>query len=350
MSRAPNEQAALVGMFGSFRLVLALMVVLAHLWPAATLWSGVYAVFGFYVLSGYLMANVLDRSYSFDVAGTGRYLANRALRIYPPYLLVVAIALVLVLADPHLAATFNVRQPRDWIEWLRNLTIFSLHISPTRSARLVPPSWSVDIELCFYLAMGLGLARGRRIVEAWFVASLCVTVYLVMADYEFPARYASLYGASLPYAMGAMVHHHRIALSRWLAKRWHVLIALSVWAVNAALPRPIWHDTFGKGFYANLVLTSYVIATLSLLDRGSVSKRFARVDAWLGNLSYPVFLSHLPIAGFIALLGGPGAKGRDLFLLGVPIIIVVSWILHQLSEKPVERFRDRVRGRSLGDA
>ena len=38
------------GMFGSFRYALALLVVVKHLWTWN--WVGLYAVFGFYLLSG----------------------------------------------------------------------------------------------------------------------------------------------------------------------------------------------------------------------------------------------------------------------------------------------------------
>ena len=57
-------------MFGAFRYLLALLVVLIHVWPGFMLWTGVYAVFAFFALSGYLMALVLDRSYDATRAGT----------------------------------------------------------------------------------------------------------------------------------------------------------------------------------------------------------------------------------------------------------------------------------------
>ena len=75
-------------MFGTYRYCLAHLVVLTHLasWPGV----GSYAVFGFYMLSGFLMSLILNERYGFSLQGLRGYAANRALRIYPPYLFVLA--------------------------------------------------------------------------------------------------------------------------------------------------------------------------------------------------------------------------------------------------------------------
>lgn len=52
-------------MFGFFRYRLSTLVVIAHIFPALAGWTGVYAVFGFYMLSGCLMTLVLSENYGF---------------------------------------------------------------------------------------------------------------------------------------------------------------------------------------------------------------------------------------------------------------------------------------------
>lgn len=47
-------------MFGSFRTLLALGVVISHLGSAP--YMGTYAVFGFYALSGYLMTLIMHET------------------------------------------------------------------------------------------------------------------------------------------------------------------------------------------------------------------------------------------------------------------------------------------------
>jgi peptidoglycan/LPS O-acetylase OafA/YrhL len=83
-------------MLGSFRLLLALLVVMAHLAEGTTFVShmGVFAVFGFYVISGYLMTLVLHEVYHFDFSS---FWANRFLRLFPTYYLVALASLLVVI-------------------------------------------------------------------------------------------------------------------------------------------------------------------------------------------------------------------------------------------------------------
>ncbi|MBW2232282.1 MAG: acyltransferase [Deltaproteobacteria bacterium] len=337
-------------MLGTFRYVLAHMVVVAHLAYTVGMWSGVYAVFSFFVISGYLMAMVLDTTYPWSARGILRFAANRALRIYPPYLLVLTLGLAMALWDPQWARLLgNVRLPDGPVEWLRNIGIFTLHLEPTRTARLVPPSWSLDLELCWYLAMALGLGRSRRIVTVWLLISLAWTVHLVFSGVLFPLRYAQLAPASLPYAAGAALYYYREPIRLYLRHSAHIAVAGTLYVVNAVIPNRIWPSEFLEGFYVSLALTLYLLASLISFDRSRTPRWFQRVDARLGDLSYPVFLCHLPVAPMLAMLDLSYAKGWRLFWIALPLINGIAWLVHWLSERPVVRLRDKVRGFAHGD-
>ncbi|MBW2400492.1 MAG: acyltransferase [Deltaproteobacteria bacterium] len=221
-------------MFGTFRYLLALLVVLIHVWPGFMLWTGVYAVFAFYALSGYLMALVLDRSYEPTRAGTLRYFANRGLRIYPPYFAALVLAAVIGLMDPVTARNIGqIHPPENALEWLRNLFIFTLHLERAETNRLISLAWSVDIELWFYVAMGLGLGRGRYRIAIWFLLSLAYTVFMVAEGYPFPPRYSTIAAASLPYSLGALLYSQQGHLRQFLSSRWHAPLAFALFFVNA---------------------------------------------------------------------------------------------------------------------
>jgi peptidoglycan/LPS O-acetylase OafA/YrhL len=332
-------------MLGTFRYVLAHMVVVAHLAYTVGMWSGVYAVFSFFVISGYLMAMVLDRTYAWSPRGLAQFAANRALRIYPPYLLVALVAIGVALWDESWARLLgNVRLPRDPVEWLRNVGIFTLHLDPKGTARLVPPSWSLDIELCWYLAMAIGLGRSRRIVDVWLLASLAWTVHLVVSDVPFPLRYAQLAPASLPYAAGAALYYHKDSIGRILRHPAHVVIAVGLYLLNAAIPNRIWPSAFMEGFYLSLALTVYLLGALVSFDQARLPEWMRKLDARLGDLSYPVFLCHLPVAPLLAFMDVSYAKGWRLFWLALPLVNLVAWLVHWLSERPLVSLRDRVRG------
>jgi peptidoglycan/LPS O-acetylase OafA/YrhL len=329
-------------MFGTFRWLLAHMVVLSHLWTSLTLWAGAYAVFSFWALSGYLMALVLDRTYGFSAVGVRRYLVNRALRIYPAYWATLVVVVPIVAAWPDLARSVStVRLPDGALAWLRNLAILTTHLDREGTAGPVPPIWSVDIELCFYLAMPI-LARGRARIALWFAASLAWTAWMLWSDAPFNERYANLAAASLPYSAGALVYALREPLARWVAGRAHLALSLALFAAHAAFPI----SAFRYGLVLSLAATLYVIAAWGRVTParlGTAGRRFARLDAALGDLSYPVFLCHWGMALLVLRLGLADGKGAALFFFSLPLVNLCAFAIHRLAEAPLERARDRVR-------
>ena len=67
-------------MFGTYRTLLALMVVALHLGGYRVM--GAYAVFGFYILSGYLMTLIMHVSYGYSTSGFGRYVGTMVRAVY----------------------------------------------------------------------------------------------------------------------------------------------------------------------------------------------------------------------------------------------------------------------------
>jgi peptidoglycan/LPS O-acetylase OafA/YrhL len=293
------------------------------------------------------MALILDRTYGPTREGTARYFANRGLRIYPPYFAALVLAALIALLDPKTAGAIGqIRAPVNLLEWLRNLFIFTLHFERLETHRLISIAWSVDIELWFYVAMGLGLGRGRRRILVWFLLSFVYTAYMIGAGYRFAPRYSTIAAASLPYSLGALLYSCHGPLRRLLSARWHAPLAVSLFLANAFFALRIWGSPFVSGFYASLALAGYAIAALAALERTSVPAGLARLDEFLGNLSYPVFLCHLPVAAILVSVGIADAYGPALLLWTIPAATLAGWVIHHLTQHDVEALRDRIRGRT----
>lgn len=328
-------------MFGSFRFALALMVAVCHLWPATVSWWGMYAVFGFYTLSGYLMTLVLNERYwRLGRGGTIRFLANRALRIYPPYLLVLVLTLAAVrgMTAEGVRGHANLAVPESPWAWLVNVTIVGL-AAPV--PRLIPPAWSLDIELVLYLAMALALARRRWIATVWCLASLAYTGYLVATGANLLVRYVPPVAASLPFSIGSMIYYWRDDLP--VFGRPARLAALAAFALHASLASAVWQDVTLGGFYVSLGLVAVVVAALRSLD-----ERTHPAGAWdhvLGDLSYPLFLCHV-LAGLLVARAAPalhaawpGASAG----CAVGLALVLAWVVHRAAEAPIAPLRARFR-------
>lgn len=193
-------------MFGTYRFLLAVMVVVYHLWRDALPSGGSYAVVGFFVLSGYLMVRIVKEHYADGRSGLCRYLANRALRIYPTYLAVMILTLPVVAWMPEITDGFRQKMvlPEAPAEWAAQASILGLLQA---DARVVPPAWSLDIEIVHYLLIGLVFARSRLLTFWWLILAAGYDAYLAWAGAPFDAKYASYAGPSLFFAAGACLGH-----------------------------------------------------------------------------------------------------------------------------------------------
>lgn len=90
------------------------------------------------------------------------------------------------------------------------------------------------------------------------------------------------------------------------------------------------------------------MATIALRDLRT-SPRGRKLDDHLGDLAYPIFLLHMPVAYLVQWLF-PVAAGppRAWFFATLPPLLVASVLLHRLVEKPVERARSKMRGVEIG--
>ena len=329
-------------MFGFYRYLLAHMVILSHMWRELNYWAGAYAVFGFYMLSGYLMSFVLNEVYGNGFTGRINFLTNRALRIYPMYLLVLVVSICVVLLAPELSSQVNsaLVLPFNITEWLHNIFIIGLN---GEKARLVPVAWSLDVELTFYVLMALCLARNRYVVYVWLGLSVAYTLYMIWAGYVWRDRYFSAAAASLPFSIGATIFMVRARISGH--GYWHAVAAAILFILNLAYADLLWDDPKVGGFYLSLGIGIYLLVSLIGLSEKNIPKILKSADKVCGDLAYPIFLCHWPVAVLVVLFGFAAEKpeGWELFLACALITNVVAFVFHYLVEERVNKLRYRIR-------
>jgi len=129
--------------FGLLRTTLALMVMVYHL-CAEFLPFGRYAVFGFYIISGYLMTLIMHERYGYDFRGRRSYCLNRALRLYPQYWAAALFSILLIVvwgADTSARFHQSLYWPSSMAESARNiLMVFPAWFPNSLDPRLVPPA------------------------------------------------------------------------------------------------------------------------------------------------------------------------------------------------------------------
>ncbi len=341
-------------MFGTYRILLALFVVIGHLHGPFNL--AVYAVFGFYVLSGYLMTRIMQDTYGYGGRGCARFALNRVLRIFPSYWAVAVLTLAILWTGDGWLTEYHKRifVPVDAEGWVRNATlVFAQGSSP----RLSPATWALTVELFYYALIGLGLSRTSWISVVWLAGSVLYTLVLIgVAPYNWEARYFPVSAASLPFSIGACLFHFRAVFDRMPVGRtlrepatWFGLVCanFALFMLIDSISNTGSRYSLTFGFYVNLFLTTCCLAAL-------LSKGFFRVsvrtDEALGRFSYPLYLTHW-LAGGLAAAFFFAEDGRShttpggvlFFATGLALALCLSWLLIRLVDDPVERFRQRIR-------
>lgn len=336
-------------MFGIFRYCLALMVVLAHLWPSLTNWTGIYGVFGFYIMSGYLMTFVLTNVYVYSLDGLKRFFINRILRIYPLYIIFLLLSVVVIYFLPEISRQINPRMllPTTLVDWVRNFVIFNLTFE--NKTRLVPPAWSLNVELFFYIVMALILARKQSLVYIWFFSSLMYTLYLIYFDATFNDRYFPIFAASLPFSMGSSLYFIYPKIKQFFKVKSSFFIALFITILlnlfHIIFAPLIWPDERFEGLYATLFINAILIIFLINLKEFNIPVIVKKIDKFLGNLAYPLFLCHWQVSVLVTffIFSGNIQKNLSLFLYSLVISHIIIIPIYYYIDKNINKTRDKIR-------
>jgi peptidoglycan/LPS O-acetylase OafA/YrhL len=323
--------------FGLFRYMLAFCVAISHLWSGMLGGPAAYAVWGFYCLSGFLMTLILNEKYGYSPRGLATFAVNRALRIYPGYYAVCAGMFVLFWAMPAQSMAFlpNLQMPSMTRGWIYTATL----LTPFGGGELVHGSSALRVELWHYIAMALGLSRGRRITTVWWLASLAYVGWLLAEHVGFEERYVYIAACSLAFSTGAMIYHYR----RWIPEvrsPWFGLGAVGVWWLHVWLSQDIPGGPWIFGLYTSLIASGLVIAAMMRLNPKQVDPRFARLDRLAGDLSYPIYLCHWGVGVLVAsMVPGWSRETLPVFLVGFPIVNVVAYAIFMIVEKPLQSWK-----------
>jgi peptidoglycan/LPS O-acetylase OafA/YrhL len=344
-------------MLGILRYLLALMVVLSHLWYDLMWWQGSYAVFFFYIISGYLMCLVINETYT-GSDGAARYALNRVLRIYPVYLVVLFLSILVTinlgsfLSQPlgnGLSFSNVMPLPDSFKDWLANI---SLLFTPAGNAFHVSPAWSLRVELFFYAAMLL-LTRRLWLVLVWLAASIAYIGWMEHQGVAFMDRYATISGASIAFALGGLVYYLRRfkPLPYWhipiavLAYFLHLWFAPDIWGFPRKYQTVQWFfEGNSFGLYGNVILGGYLLH--SIVSRGRSGPMVHKLGGIAGNLAYPIFLLHW-VAAALILQSEIAFTDKATFIPAALLLVnLLAYLAYLSVEAPInQKLRDRIRSK-----
>lgn len=358
---------------GILRVLLAISVLAAHfgaIWKLKPV-SGSIAVETFFIISGFYMSFILNEKYTKKNKSYRLFITNRLLRIYPVYwgTLLATIAFCFIvywvsngqdfpIFDYYFSVTPNGYSFPFLI--LTNLLVFGqdlvmfLGIFPetgglfftTNFWKTYPPlyrflfieqAWSLGLELLFYLLAPFIL----RSKLAWVILVILLSLILRIYLYDFvglrkdPWTYRFFPTEIIFFLFGYISYkiYRRIEqqdLPAYIGRVVLVFCILTTIAYGYVPQVKQWQIPFSWNEILYFLTITAAIPVLFKCFKNN------KTDRQVGDLSYPIYLSHFLIGRVIYMLPIFVLKQSWCILI---ITILFSYLLHTLIQAPIEKYR-----------
>jgi exopolysaccharide production protein ExoZ len=290
-----------------------------------------YGVDLFFVLSGLLMAEIALRRWP----GTPRFLARRALRIYPAYL--AALAAVLVASAFLFERTATAPQIAANAGLLQGFNIPGI-------APINPVTWSLSFEAAFYLAVPLMALAGSGAASprtAPSLALLAAFLAIVVASALVPGEKSILLACFALFVPGIYLGQMEPQARSALARRIPTALALGCWLAFEAAVKLELVSRFDAAYYIASGVAGGLLVVKACDSGGALARLLTlRPVLWLGRHSYSFFLIHYVVLHVLALaldtfVGTAHAAVYAIALLGggLALSLAAARILYQATER-----------------
>lgn len=363
----PEYYASLDGIRGVLALVIAIFHTAwaSHIGHESIMRNAPAVVDIFFVLSGFIMYRLYGNTLRSKEDGL-QYLKKRVARLYPLhfFMLIIMTAYALFRIAAHYIGIAHLDageilpfQPGS----LETLGTFVAHLSLTHSIGVTDglsfnhPSWSISVEFFAYIVFVIMVLNFKpsKVRHFGFMAALVGLTYYVLSRLK-----------------PDMDFHYDLGFFRCLAGFFTGV--LSAWALGTIRPKlksaektrnifTLLETVFGLamlGFIAFAVgkaqffvaPLAFLVVTTFALDRGAISDMLShKIPAYLGKISYSIYMIHFPIAlGFAVLTQQilPRVIGPD-WNTGLVIgnILMIAYLAIVISISHVTYHWIEVRGR-----
>jgi peptidoglycan/LPS O-acetylase OafA/YrhL len=315
---------------------------------AARTWIGVPI---FFVISGYCIMATIDsrRRKSTSIAD---YVRRRARRIYPPYLIALAMSCAAIAViegfRPGLLTDGIFTIPKlgalsVW-QWLGNFTLTETwrpYVVGDGTAMILPNTWTLCYEEQFYALAGVILfAAPRRI----FLAAACVTGLSIAV--KVASKLAGLHlegiifdGRWLLVAAGILAYYRINYATVWQTRAIYALLLLGALCADRD-PRVLLSVEPNHSIERFVAFSfALLICLLYPLDKRISGWRALAPITFCGQMSYGIYLMHPIVTKGIShgmFLAGWNDPWTTCFLV-VPLCLTVSLALSLLFHQAIER-------------
>lgn len=353
---------------GFFRLILALSVILSHFGPVFgfDLVKGKIAVQAFFIISGFYMTMILNEKYINTNNSYKLFITNRLYRLFPIYWIVLLIFLSISILYGLFINWENAPKFDSFIEVtpsfysfiylvISNIFIIGqdillflsidsstgsifystnpeLFIQKPENYLFIPQAWSISIEIMFYLLAPLFLRKNNLTIFSFIFLSFGLRFFLfnVYDLQNDPWSYRFFPSELMFFLLGYFSYKIYLKKIKWNPKI--ILLVILFYTV-------IYYKIPQIGFkYLPFTINEIVYFCLTVIGIPILFEKFKNnsFDNKIGELSYPIYISHALIGGIISKLI---VDTNFRILVIISCTILFSFILNKYISYPIEKFR-----------
>lgn len=324
---------------GVFRLFLAILVVLFH----ATRYFpfGNFAVNTFFILSGYWIFRMYEEYYSSQKKPYLTFIWSRVLRIYPLYYFCTFLAFVSIIIN---SKVLN-HELIDFLSFNKLFSIITIVPYNYLDEKLLPPAWSLGIEMQFYFLAPLFIYLIRKInIKLFIIVILLISIF---ANFSHRIISLSVIPHLIFFVIGMTIWLYKPVISK---KFLYISLFIIFLVIGIHYVVPFLRDAiFMKQTFIGS--TNYMFFFYSLLPLFFIpliiyglAQKSDNFDRSLGDLSYTVYLFHwIPFSVYNYYFAESAVGIRLIGFISYLIILSIgSWAVYVLFEKKVEVLRKKI--------
>lgn len=343
---------------GLYRLLLALSVVIYHAFPlfGYTLLGGAIPVNVFFIISGFYMTLILSEKYVGKNGSYKLFITNRILRIYPLYWVILGLTIFFGYLwfytggnSPFAFGPYFHHSPfifySNFQGMLQDITLLFrtdyLVINPLKfNFMLIGQAWTLVVELLFYFLAPFLFKRNWKILGLLILGSLLIR-YLVLhwtslngvneQTHFFPAKLFFFVFGIFSYRIYGYIKKRKVQKKILLG------ILLLLFLFTFAFP---YLPSLQIRFFP-VTEWMYYMVVISAVPAIFFLYRNISLDLWLGELSYPVYLSHMFF--YMVLVNYTKVKQASVLFTTLLILLTLvgSFLLILLVDKPIDKCRQK---------
>lgn len=343
-----------VKIMGIIRFLLAFSVVIFHSAPLLGLgfMDGIVAVKGFFMISGFYMALILNEKYIDKNNSYKLFISNRLLRIYPMYWVMLVLTILVGYFWAFHGAQLQTLIPNNYhptnfflytspLGMLRDfsLIIRSDYINPQNlKLPLVAPAWTLVLEILFYLIAPFLIKRKWWLILLLLIVSFCIRYFLYFTHY-FRNEYllTGFFPASIGYFLIGLLSYR---LYGYLKKRivpskisQIILLILSCYIIFWDRLPAITIYTVSVKEIMFFPILFFSVPFIFLFSQASL------IDGFLADLSYPIYISHWFIFSLIWNVFSFTARTTEFVVLFIVGTVILAILLKILVDTPINKLR-----------